>query len=467
VRYWDCATGLSDVAGKAIDANMRDPNAMIERISNDTTRCVYILRDLHAWMDPIVKRGLKSLARALQGAESSQARSIVILTPSAEVPPELSGATVVDYPLPDREEMASILDDVLSRVSKDSRANVLDASTRDAAIDAVVGLTAEEAAACYAKSLVTSKRIDPQQVSGEKKRVIARDRVLTWYDPDPRGFDGIGGLDVLKPWAMARKLAFSAEARAYGLPAPKGVLCVGVAGCGKSLFAKTLASAWGQVLLRLDMGALKSKYVGESEANIRKALALAETVAPCILWIDEIEKALAGSTGEQGDGGVSTDALGALLTWMQERTASVFVVATSNDVRNLPPELLRKGRFDEIFWVDLPTTRERTDIVRVAMKAHGQNPSTVDVDAIAQATVGFTGAEVTAIVPDSMFAAFADGARKITTADLKNAAETVVPLSKTSAEKLQALRDWAKGRARNASTPDVQAKGTGPMLDLE
>ena len=280
---------------------------------------------------------------------------------------------------------------------------------------------------------------------------------------------------MLKPWLVQRKAALSARARAYGLPAPKGAFLVGVPGCGKSLAAKCLASAWGVPLLRLDMGALKSKFVGESEANIRKALQVAETVAPCVLWCDEIDKALAGSTGQQGDGGVSADALGALLSWMQERTAPVFVLATANDVRNLPPELLRKGRFDETWWVDLPTARERAEILRSALAEAASRSTTwtqsgdgtpIECDKIASVTAGFTGAELAALVPDAMFAAFADGERQVTTADLLNAAKTVVPLAKTAAEKLEALRQWAKGRARPASTPEANETSGGRAIDL-
>jgi SpoVK/Ycf46/Vps4 family AAA+-type ATPase len=213
------------------------------------------------------------------------------------------------------------------------------------------------------------------------------------------------------------------------------------------------------------MGALKSKWIGESEANIRKALAVAETVEPCVLWLDEIEKALGGSTGPQGDGGVAADALGAVLSWMQERTASVFVVATANDVRALPPELLRKGRFDELFWLDLPTKSERTEIAAAALRQYGRDPDAIDLGAVADASNGFTGAEIAAAVPDALFAAFADEQREITTADVLAAVATVVPLSKTSADKIEDLRAWAKGRARNAG--ETETAGTASRaIDL-
>jgi SpoVK/Ycf46/Vps4 family AAA+-type ATPase len=211
----------------------------------------------------------------------------VVLSPSSEVPAELAGhAVVIDYPLPDRPEIAKILDDVLAALDPETARTAAPNGTREEAIDAAVGLTAEEASNCYARSLVTTKRIDPKLVASEKKRVIARERVLTWYDPIPGGLDAVGGLEVLKDWLRKRKLAFSEKAREYGLPSPKGVLLLGPPGCGKSLTAKAVSTAWGVPLLRLDMGALKSKYVGESEQNIRKALAVALAVAPCVIWLD-------------------------------------------------------------------------------------------------------------------------------------------------------------------------------------
>lgn len=466
-RFWDCATGLSDASGKGL-ADIRDPNAMLAYIRETTTSpTVYVMRDLHAWIkDPVTQRNLRSLVRWLQTVPTSEGRAIVVLSPSSDVPPELTGhATLLDYPLPDREEIARIVDDTISSLPETLRAGALTGG-RDAVIDASLGLSAQEAENCYAKSLVSSKppRIDPATVNSEKKRIVAREKVLTWYDPDPGGLESIGGLENLKRWLVQRKLAFSAEARAYGLPAPKGIVLVGMSGCGKSLTAKCAATVFGVPLVRVDFGGLKSKYVGDSEANLRRALAQAEAMAPCVLWADEIEKAFAGATGEQGDGGVSADAMGAFLTWMQERKGSVFVIATANDVRALPPELLRKGRFDEVWWVDLPTTTEREAILKAALR--GRPEVGIQVSQIARATSSFTGAEIAAIVPDALFTAFADGARALTTQDLLDAAATVVPLASTAKEKIQGLRDWAKGRARPASIPEATTETKGRALDL-
>jgi AAA+ superfamily predicted ATPase len=465
VAFWDVATGLSFPDGADYgtpDRSLDDPNRALEWLDTRPTatregdtgeRWVLVMRDLHQVFSPLVSRALRSFSRAWQGRARGSFRAVVLLTPSSDIPLEIQGnAVFVDFPLPDRAEIASILGDLLE-IYKDAAPN----GTREAAIDSAVGLTADEATNCYARSLVlTGGKIDPAIVSSEKKRVVGREKVLTWYDPDPRGLDAIGGLDVAKTWAAQRKLAFSKEARAYGLPPPKGVLLVGVPGTGKSLFAKCIATSWAQPLLRLDLGALQSKYVGESQANIRKALALAETIAPCVLWLDEIEKALAGSSGPQGDGGVSADALGAILSWMQDQKG-VFVIATSNDVSALPPELLRKGRFDELFFVDLPTRGERAEILRVALKAHGRELPADRLGQIVEATNTFTGAEIAALVPDALFRSYADGARAISTDDLLEAAKTVTPLAKTAGEKIAKLREWANGRARRASTPEIEA----------
>jgi hypothetical protein len=228
---WDCATGLSAANGVNKSSN-GDPNAVLSTIRDQKERAVYVLRDLHKWLDPIVLRSLRSRARELQSAPKSEARAIVVLTPSAEVPPELAGcATVIDYPIPCRVEMAKILDSVIEALPDELRATAAPNGVRESAIDAAVGLTAEEASNCYARSLVTSRRIDPALVAAEKRRVVAREKVLTWYDPDPRGLDAVGGLDVLKTWLRTRKAAFGERARAFGLPAPKGCFLVGVPGC--------------------------------------------------------------------------------------------------------------------------------------------------------------------------------------------------------------------------------------------
>jgi hypothetical protein len=477
-RQWDCAQGVTDLTGKVVsNIGSADPGETLGAIATrarglaGTDRCVWIMRDLAPWLSGPVGmttvRQLRNLARLLPSVPRGQAQAIIVLTSSADVPPELSGhATVIEWPLPDRGEIARILDAAINALPAEMQGAAALNGARDAAIDAAVGLSAEEAQNCFARSLVQHRRIDPPTVAREKKRVIARERVLEWYDPLPGGLDAVGGLDALKTWLASRKQAYSPAARAYGLPAPRGALVAGVSGTGKSLTAKAIATAWGVPLLRLDLGALRSKYIGESESNLRKALNVVEAIGRCVLWFDEIEKALAGATQGAADGGVSADALGSILTWMQERSGESFVIATANDVSALPPELLR--RFDDVWFVDLPNHTERQQIITAALRAHNRTPGN-DLWAydVATATDGFTGAEIAGLVPDAMYRAFADNARDIDVQDILDATLSVVPLSKSSAEKIATLRQWAAGRARPATTPEAAAgSSTARLLDI-
>lgn len=481
-RTWDIAAGVTGLDGR-LDREFdgSDPDDIMKAIGErkgtegNPNRGVWIMRDLPVWLAPpvgsVTLRRLRNLARELPSKERWSAQAIVVISPTADVPPELANhATVIEWPLPDREEIAALLDATVASLPEELQKTAVNGK-RDAAIDAAVGLSGEEAQACFARSLVQTRKVDPATVAQEKQRVIAREKVLEWFDPLPGGLDAVGGLDNLKAWLVSRASAYSPRARAYGLPAPKGALLVGVPGCGKSLTAKAIATAWGVPLLRLDLGALKSKFVGESEGNLRKALRVIEAIGRCVVWLDEIEKALAGSTGEAGDGGVSADALGAILSWMQDRSGEAFVIATANNAEKLPPELLRKGRFDEMWWIDLPNQVERAAIMGASLKAHGRNADTIGVDltAVACATDTFTGAEIAALVPDALFAAFADEGREPTTDDLLMAAKVVVPLAKTADDKISKLREFWAGRARPATSALVSAatpSGNARALDL-
>lgn len=764
-RLWDVVQGVTTPAGVPDYnfQNLNDPGEVLRVINARVTsgngdRSVWILRDLPVWLTPptgsVQLRQLRNLARVLPGTPRDNAQAIIILTPAAEVPADLAGhATVIEWPLPDRPEIASILDAAISALPDDLKETAAPNDVRDAAIDAAVGLSGEEAAACYARSLVQLRKIDPATVAREKKRVITRERVLEWYDPLEGGLDAVGGLANLKEWLKQRKLAYSAKARAYGLPAPKGTLLVGIPGCltgdtivnicrkqrpgghksirldalfyrfnnrhaegadlglydkskqwdlsiptqthcynekqryigfnkivgvyesglkevyrlttdhgthikatadhkfltpngyvklqdlrvedalfshqigtltddnstgrnknkalrqitnvgnhpharrrvvndleysshplhrlvveadlnglrfeqylwalqgdttglkflnqdqevhhrdrdrdnntlsnlqvltkaeharlhmkedgqinrfryaprlqkvasierlgvmptydieveapnhnfianglvvhncGKSLTAKAIATAWGVPLLRVDLGALKSKFVGESEANLRKAFRVIESIGRCVVWFDEIEKALAGATQGAADGGVSSDALGGILSWMQERQGEAFVIATANDVSQLPPEILRQGRFESLWFLDLPTRSERIGILKAALTAHNRAVVPIDHNQVADVCDTFTGAEIAALVPEALFAAFADGGREIETNDLVEVAKSIVPIAKTSAEKIVKLREWAsQGRARRASPEeDVAPLATSRALDL-
>lgn len=474
---WDVAQGPCKIGGEKLPGvGSEDPAEMFDAIGGraevGSERSVWIMRDVAPWLRDVSGlrplRTLRNLVRALPGAPRERAQAIIVLAASGDLPPELSTtATVIEWPLPDRAEIAEILESSIEALPDEVRAKALPRGARDAAIDATVGLSGEEAQACYAKSLVQTKQIVPTVIAAEKKRVIARERVLEYFDPLPAGLDAVGGLENLKAWLVARAAAYSPEARAYGLRAPKGTLLVGISGCGKSLTAKAVATAWGIPLLRLDLGALKSKFVGESEGNLRRALRVIEAMGRCVVWLDEVEKALQGATSGSADGGVSADALGAVLSWMQDRQGEAFVMATANDVSQLPPEFLRKGRFDEVWWVDLPDEEERSAVLSAALREYGRSDRDVDYTAVSAACENFTGAEIAALVPDAMFAAFSDGAREIKTADLLRAAGSVVPLSRTAAEKIAAMRKWAEERARFASKKASRAAPSrGRKLDV-
>jgi ATPase family associated with various cellular activities (AAA)/AAA+ lid domain len=477
-RTWDVAQGVADIAGEPERIGSNDPgetlDAIRERVTRGSERCLWVMRDLPIWLagppGASVLRRLRNLARILPTTPRDRAQAIVVLTTSTEIPAELTGhATVIEWPLPDRVEIAAILNACTEALPDDLKTTAAPNGERDAAIDAAVGLSGEEVQACYARSLVQLRRIDPATVAQEKRRVIARERVLEWHDPIAGGLDAVGGLDNLKAWLESRRAAYSPRARAYGLPAPKGALLVGVPGCGKSLTCKAIATAWGVPLLRVDLGVLESKSVGESEGNLRKAFRVIEAIGRCVVWLDEIEKALQGATSGSADGGVSADALGAVLSWMQERSGEAFVIATANDVEGLPPELLRKGRFDDVWFVDLPNDTEREKVLTATLRSYGRpTENEIDVRAVSRACEGYTGAELAALVPDALFAAFADGERDISTADLIAAAKTVVPLSKTAAEKIARLREWAKGRARPATSnvTEISEQKRARQLDL-
>ena len=483
IRFWDVAQGVTSLGGKTLNiADSADPDVTLKAIRAATEEDsvpkpdhnVWVMRDLPTWFsgpgNAKTLRLLRNLARLLPGVKPDRGQAIIILSPSKDVPAELADhATVIEWPLPDRTEIAAVLDAAIGSLHpKWKEAAKLTDDERAAAIDAAIGLTGEEAASCYARSLVQSRKVDPKLIVGEKKRIIAREKVLEWVDPLPAGLDGVGGLENLKAWLIARETAYSPKARAYGLPAPKGVLIIGVSGCGKSLTAKAAATAYGVPLLRLDLGALKSKFVGESEGNLRRAFTVITAIGRCVVWIDEVEKSLQGATSGSADGGVSSDALGALLSWMQERTSEAFIVATANDISGLPPEFLRKGRFDEVFFVDVPNSEERKAVLIAALAANGRKDALIDLNAVADVTDQFTGAEIASLVPEAMFAAFADDAREITTEDLLAVAKSVVPLTTTAADKVKALREFGSKNARPA-TRLTEAKATtshGRQLDI-
>ncbi len=444
---WDHADHFRLLAGKASPPRAREPLALLDEIEKLPGSNVVVLLDFHQCWDrqPRVIRKLRNLAHRLKYKKTS----IIVTMPAGEVPAELKDAAVrVDVSPPDVEELEEILDDLLKTpgVRHD-----LDTDAKQRILRAALGLSSNQAQRVFARAIVTDGVLDERDVdliAAQKKQIIRSSGALEYYTPRETMAD-VGGLGLLKEWLGQRGRAFGKEARAYGLPAPKGIALIGIPGTGKSLTAKTVASLWRLPLIRMDIGALFGSLVGQSEENVRKALALAETVAPCVLWIDEIEKGLA--TGD-GDGGTSMRVLGTILSWMQEKTKPVFTVATANNIAMLPPELLRRGRFDEVFFLDLPTPAEREEIFQVHLRRNGRDPANYDLGPMVQASDGYVGAEIAQAVIDAMYLAFNDGIREFTTIDIVTALHRLVPMCRSQRENITVLRAWLhEGRAQSAS----------------
>jgi ATP-dependent 26S proteasome regulatory subunit len=386
-------------------------------------------------------------------------KTIVIVSAILEVPNELEKEiTVLNLPLPALEELSALLEKITEEVRRFRQVRVdLSDEERDRLLQAALGLTLGEAENVFARILVRHERLSVSEISEilEEKRQIVRKNGLLEYCDVLESFENVAGLENLKRWLDKRSLAFTPEARRFGLSAPRGVLLIGVQGCGKSLCAKAVATLWQVPLLRFDIGRMFGSFVGSSEENIRRAIQVAESVAPAILWVDEIDKAFAGanSSSSAGDGGTSARVLGTFLTWLSEKAASVFVVATANDITNLPPELLRKGRLDEIFFVDLPNLRERAEGFTIHLRKRGRDAGNFDVWSLAQESEGFSGAEIEEGVNSALHDAFHEGT-ELSSEHVLGAVRQSVPLSKTMAEQLARLREWAVGRARPASTAD-------------
>jgi SpoVK/Ycf46/Vps4 family AAA+-type ATPase len=412
-----------------------------------------VLEDFHPYLsDPAVVRSLRELAHALKATYTT----VVLLSPALVIPPELEKEiSVLDVPLPSRADLIQLLKEIVGVLRQGKTAKVdLTREDAEALIRAALGLTLSEAENAFAKAIAQDgmlSRNDVSRVLEEKRQVIRKSGLLEYYPTDEQ-LGNVGGLDLLKTWLSRRGAAFSEAARRFGLPEPKGLLLLGVAGCGKSLTAKAIAAQWRLPLLRLDMGRIYSGLVGSSEENLRRAIQVAESVSPVVLWIDEIEKGLSGIAGSAfQDGGVTARVAGTLLTWLQEKTAPVFVVATANRIEQLPPELLRKGRFDDIFFIDLPSAAERREILGIHLRKRGRDPAAHDLDGLARRTAGFSGAEIEQAVISSLYEAFAE-ATELAPAHLARAVAEALPLSVTMGEEIARLREWARTRTRAASS---------------
>jgi SpoVK/Ycf46/Vps4 family AAA+-type ATPase len=428
--------------------NTVSPEAAIEWVVRQREPGIFVFKDLHPFIDsPAVTRWLRD---AIASFKETQ-RTIILMSPVQTVPVELEKEVIVlDYPLPNMAE----LNQVLSNQLEVSRTRRVTTEAREKLLKAALGLTRDEAEKVYRKAHVTAGRLTEEEVDivlSEKKQLIRRNGILEYIEEDET-LDSVGGLEELKHWLRQRSNAFTERAREYGLPQPKGMMILGVPGCGKSLIAKTTSRLWGLPLLRLDMGRVyDGSMVGRSEANLRNALKTAESISPAILFIDEIDKAFAGSTGSaDSDGGTSSRIFGSFLTWMQEKTSPVFVMATANRVERLPGEFLRKGRFDEIFFVDLPSADERREIFRIHLSKRREDITRFDLDQLVMVCDGFSGAEIEQALVAAMYEAFAQD-REFTQLDIIAAIRATLPLSKTMHEQVTALRDWARQRARPAA----------------
>lgn len=457
LHFWSVSKGL--VCPEAKSHNLLDdPVEVMDALAELPENSLLVMKDIHSFLDPDNQSPDPLLVRTMRDQLRrcrETGKALILLGCEAGLPVELQKEfTVIDLDLPGVGTLRDMAENLAgsANIAKEPAA-------LDAAAEAARGLTTVEAEDVMALAIVETKSLDATVIAREKARAIARDGILEVIEPQV-GSDDIGGLDNLKSWLSKRRRTFTREALDFGLPTPKGALILGIPGTGKSLTAKAASSILERPILKLDAGRLFAGLVGSSESNLRKAIATAEAIAPCILWIDELEKGFSGSrSSSSSDGGTSARVLGGFLSWMQEKESPVFVVATANDISQLPPEMLRKGRFDEMFFVDLPDDSEREAIWRIHIARRNRDPETLNLHGLVQMSEGFTGAEIEQVVIDALHECF-DAGHDLTPETLIRAIDGTVPLSVTMAEQIKALRQWAKTRARPASTPPKsQPKG--------
>jgi SpoVK/Ycf46/Vps4 family AAA+-type ATPase len=454
-----------------------------EKAKEKESKNIFIFCDAHNYLtnnsNPIYRRRLKDLAINIRN--KGYRSNCIIISPSFEINNDIQKEiTLIDFPLPSRDEVKNIISGFINSWKGNPNVSInVDDNLLEKFIDASIGLTALEIENCLAKALVSDHRLDESDLRdllNEKKQIIRKTGILEFID-SKLNLKDVGGLNTLKKWLDLRSHCFEAKAKSFGILPPKGLLLTGVPGCGKSLTAKCVSSAWNMPLLRLDMGKIFQGIVGSSESNIRLALKTAEAISPCILWIDEIEKGLSGSNGGGGDGGTSTRVFGTLLTWMQEKTSPVFVFATANNINGLPPELLRKGRFDEIFFVDFPSVEERKKILEIHILKLKRDLSKFDLDKLAKLSgeekfgkdVVLAGAEIEAWVADSLIEAFSrkingDTNADLTMQDFETTINRLVPMGQMRKDEFVKLRQWANENAVSASISNVSNSNNESFL---
>ena len=441
---WDCVNGLKGVLneeGKFTNNPLGALNWIKEQ--NTELSTILLVKDFHKYIDdPSISRTIKELYYSLKNTKNNLIFSSHILPSSEELDDLLA---IINLPLPNQNELVNLI----RTISIHTNSDLPEDDLNELAL-ASGGLSETRVKQVAAKALAQRGKIskdDIKDILEEKKQVIARSEILEFFESNSNQND-IGGLKVLKVWLEQRYQAFSQEAREYGLPVPKGVLLVGPQGTGKSLTAKSISKTWSMPLLRLDVGRLFSSLVGSSEARTRETISRAEAMSPCILWIDEIDKGFGGDA--RSDGGTSQRVLASLLTWMAEKSSTVFVIATANAIDKLPAELLRKGRFDEIFFLDLPTAEERSSILDLHLRK--RRPSyEFPLSTIIDRTNGYSGAELEQAVIEGMHISFSEK-RELMEKDLIKAVSELIPLSRTAKEQIDLLKEWAStGRARPSS----------------
>ena len=473
VFVWSATEGLNKLltTGQEHVNNAENPTEALNYIDSYNKPAILILKDIHAFLgiqgrnaDYSLIRKIRDVAGSLKNAECS--KNVVILAPSLVLPNDLQkDITVVDFDLPTLDELKSLLNEMLDMNEGSGILIDLDENGKELLCKAAQGLTLQEAENAFARAMVTKGQLTVKELDiilEEKCQVIKKTGILEFINTTVN-IDDIGGLENMKKWLSKRNKSWLGTAQKdYNLPAPKGVLITGVAGCGKSMTAKAMSAMWQLPLLRLDVGKIFSGLVGSSEENMRKAIQTAEAVAPSILWIDEIEKGFGGSSNGEMDGGTTARVFGTFLTWMNEKTKPVFVIATANNISRLPAEMLRKGRFDEIFFVDLPTVNERKIIFKLHLEKRLKGSKSKDfavtddlLNKLATATEGFGGSEIEQVVISALFEAFSEN-RTLETDDLFKVIKNTVPLSTTQSEQILAIREWANERAVSATAHDEQ-----------
>lgn len=469
VLCWSITQGLQ-TGSQLIDGSLDDSNKILGYIDKYDGDAIFILKDIYSdlsiarrqFQNQFLIRKIKDLVYSLKN--SRYRKTIIIPGYDKFIPDDLQKDIIIEeYSLPDEAELY----DILMKLINDNKSNTNLYFEQDEQIlkrltKSALGLTSSEAENAFALALVNDGRLDEKDIeyiTNEKKQIIKQSGVLEFVNGKLKMSD-VGGLENLKDWLSKRSDSWSDEAQSYNLPNPKGLLITGVPGCGKSLTAKSVSSMWGLPLLRLDIGSLFEGLVGSSERNMRNAISTAEAVAPCVLWIDEIEKAFAG-IGSSGDSGTSTRLFGTFLSWMQDKESFVFVIATANKIESLPPELMRKGRFDEIIFVDLPAINERREILRIHLgkRLNRVNSNTeLHTDGFLQELINktdtFTGSEIEQLVISALFEAYSEK-RKATKEDFFNAITNTVPLYITQKNEIEQLREWAQARAVSASINNV------------